>query len=96
MENVTITETILAKKLDRYNHNSDDFIAGGEITVTITLSEYRALVASKATKKADIDKANEDKYERDNENKTLREEVARLKAELYELKSTLDDSKEEK
>ena len=78
------------KKMD-YSFESKNFTIDGELTVTITLSEYRELVASKATKETAIQKANEDRYNRENENKRLSEENAKLKAELYELKKQLDD-----
>lgn len=86
MENINVCEKVLSKKIEDYRHNLNDFIASNEITVTITLSEYRTLVSDAATRKADIDKANRDKYERDNENKRLKEEISRLKAEIYEIK----------
>ncbi len=95
MENVNVCEPILGKKLDDYNFEKNNFTAAGELTVTITLSEYRSLVAANATRKTDIDKANSDKYERENENKRLKEEVSRLKAEIYELKTVTDNSKED-
>lgn len=88
MENANVCEVILSKKLDKYGDNSNDFVATGELTVTITLSEYRALVTNKATRDVDVNKANIDRYQRESENKSLKEEVAKLKAELYELKST--------
>lgn len=94
MENVNVCEPILAKKLDVYSFENNDFKAAGELTVTITLSEYRSLVAANATRNADIEKANSDKYQRENENKRLKEEVSRLKSELYELKAVID-SKED-
>lgn len=95
MENVNVCETILGKKIDGYNFEKKDFVAAGELTVTITLSEYRSLVADYATRKTYINKANSDKYERENENKRLKEEVSRLKAEIYELKTVADNSKED-
>lgn len=95
MENANVCEVILSKKLDKYGGNNNDFVATGELTVTITLSEYRALVASKATRDADIYKANTDRFQRESENKSLKEEIAKLKAELYELKIT-NNTQEEK
>ena len=95
MENANVCEVILSKKLDKYGDNSNDFVATGELTVTITLSEYRALVANKATRDADINKANTDRFQRESENRSLKEEIAKLKAELYELKIT-NNTQEEK
>ena len=85
MENITTKDVILDKKMDGYSFEKRDFVASGEITVTITLGEYRRLIADNATAQQRIDKANEDKYKRDAENDALREENSKLKAELYEL-----------
>lgn len=85
MDNTVIKDVLLDKKLDRYGFENNDFLASGELTVTITLSEYRKLVKDVATAQARIDKAEADKYERNRENERLTEENNRLKAELYEM-----------
>ena len=84
-ESVNVTSAILDKKMEHYNWEAKNYVAENEITITITLAEYRALIASDATKRYDIDKANEDKHKRDSENKMLKEEVDELRARLYEL-----------
>lgn len=63
-----------------------DFVAEDEITVTITLHEYRELVCKEATAQERIARANEDRFKRESENDSLRKENAELKQELYELK----------
>lgn len=83
-ESVNVTSTILDKKIEHYDWKANNFVAEGELTITITLAEYRELIAERATKKQDIDKANADKYERDAENARLKEEVNALRAKLYE------------
>ena len=85
MENTVIKDVLLDKKLDRYGFDNNDFLAAGELTVTITLSEYRKLVKDVATAQARIDKAEADRYERNSENARLTEENNKLKAELYEM-----------
>lgn len=85
MDNTVIKDVLLDKKLDRYGFENNDFLASGELTVTITLSEYRKLVKDCATAQARIDKAEADRYERNSENARLTEENNRLKAELYEM-----------
>lgn len=85
MENTVIKDVLLDKKLDRYSFDNNDFLAAGELTVTITLSEYRKLVKDVATAQARIDKAEADRYDRNRENERLTEENSRLKAELYEM-----------
>ena len=84
-ESVNVTSTILDKKMEHYRWDAKDYVAEGEITITITLAEYRSLVTSEATKQYDIAKANEDKYKRDSENAMLREEVEALRSKVYEL-----------
>ena len=84
MENVTIMDKVLEKKMEGYGFEKADFTAPQELTVTITLCEYRDLVSKVATRQAAIDEANKDKYTRDSENTRLKEELATLKAELYE------------
>ena len=85
MDNTVIKDVLLDKKLDRYGFENNDFLASGELTVTITLSEYRKLVKDVATAQARIDKAEADRYDRNRENERLTEENSRLKAELYEM-----------
>ena len=93
MENTVIKDAVLDKKFDGYGTNYNNFVAQSEITVTITLNEYRALVVDNAKAQSKIDEANKDKYKRDAENKQLREEIQKCKAEIYELKMALDNAK---
>lgn len=83
-----ITETLLTEKLETSSWSRkttiDNFVTDGEITVTITLSEYRSLVASNATKQADIEKAEKNKYERESENNKLKTRVKELESQLFE------------
>ena len=90
MENANITNVVLDKKFDSYNANLNNFTAPQELTVTITLNEYRGLVSANATAQADIKKANDDKFERNCENDRLKKEVAALKAKIYEMQIALD------
>jgi hypothetical protein len=90
-ESVKVTSTILDKKMEHYNWKANDYVAENELTITITLAEYRELVASNALKNYDIAKANEDKYKRDDENRRLKDEVNALRARLYELQSRCVD-----
>ena len=97
MDNTVIKDVLLDKKLDRYGFDNNDFLAAGELTVTVTLSEYRKLVKDVATAQARIDKAEADRYDRNRENERLTEENNRLKAELYEMQkaSEVIDKSEE-
>lgn len=97
-------ESILETKLDRYESKfaKHNFVAETELTVTITLDEYRELIGANATRQKAIDEANADKYARENKIKEqekvindLKLELAGLKAELYELTKTSCEPKEE-
>lgn len=82
------------KKLEHFSDTiAADFVGESELTVTITLHEYRELVHSVAISDAKIAEAKNDKYERNLENKQLKEENAELKQEIYELKKELEQSK---
>ena len=75
MDNVKIENIILEKKMEAYGSNKDDFVAPGEFTVTISLAEYRSLVSSNATRNEAIKKAEDDKYDRNQENKDLKRQI---------------------
>lgn len=90
MDNMSVKDVVLEKKMDNYSSNNDNFVASQELTVTITLSEYRKLVSSDATRSEAISKANDDKYERESEIKSLKAQVEALKAENYELKKAVE------
>lgn len=96
MDDVVVKDVVLDKKLDSYNSEENNFKASRELTVEITLNEYRELVRSNAVKEEAINKANSDKYERESENKSLMQQIEALKAENYELKKALDDAIKEK
>ena len=96
MENaISEVNVVLDKKLEGYSgdNNLKNFVAPQEITVTITIAEYRELVQKVATAKSDIDKAEADRYQRNSENEKLRKEVSELKAKLYELQSNMNNAK---
>lgn len=63
-----------------YHTIEEDFVAEGELTVTITLHEYRQLVRAAAD--AEIKIANHDRYEASVKAKNLEIEWAKLKEEL--------------
>lgn len=91
MDNITIShfenDAIQDKKLESYGWEKNDFLAGQELTVTITLGEYWELVSSKATAKQEIDAKVMKVAALEQELKKLKEEADRLKAENYDLQN---------
>lgn len=73
----------------------DNFVEDKELTVTITLSEYRKLVMSDAIRTNEIEKANSDKYEREAENRKLNERVKELKGILLKYRAEFGELEEE-
>lgn len=70
---------ILDKKLNNYGRN-DDFVAPKELTVTITLAEYRNLVSNNAKSTSEYDKLQKEKWTLESEVKKLREALEALKS----------------
>ena len=91
MENISIShfenDAVQDKKLESYDWGKDNFLAGQELTVTVTLREYRELVSSNATAKQQIDAKIQKVAALEQDLKKLKEEAERLKAENYDLQN---------
>lgn len=61
--------------------NSNDYLVENELTVQITLSEYRDLVGFKAKYDAEISKLRSEKYKVEQENKRLKDKILSLTTE---------------
>lgn len=83
-----IEESLLKKKLESYSSEQNDFQAENELTVKITLNEYRNLIKEHALSDHKIKEAEKNKYTRESENKKLKEENKELsmKLEIYKAK----------
>lgn len=84
MSDITITTQqvdalVLDKKLESYGKNNN-FVAPRELTVTITLDEYRDLVSSHAKSSAEIDELRSEKWKLAEENKKLKDTLSALKS----------------
>ena len=91
-------DLVLDRKMDAGRYGGGDlhnYVASQELTVTITLSEYRELVSGIATKDKDISIANDDKYKREQEIKDVKAANDTLKAENYDLKVIIDNLKKQ-
>lgn len=60
-----IEESLLKRKIDSYSSELKDFQVENELTVEVTLNEYRKLIEEKAIADYRIKKAEENKYTRD-------------------------------
>lgn len=87
MENISEEVQVLSKKMNKWNNPEDNFVATGEITVTITLSEYRDLVKEKATKGTEIQELRDSEYAAKEQLKAAKAEIAELKEQIVRLKS---------
>lgn len=97
-----VTETLLSKKLERgswrISDTTDNFMEQNELTVVITLAEYRQLISDNATNKYKLDEANNEKRDKENENSKLKEKIKGLENTIFEYRKQfgeLQESEEE-
>lgn len=85
MENNNIlTDKIIDMKFDKYGYEEEkNFASNGELTVTITLHEYRHLLQREA--KSEADEMRSKYWKLDSECKDLKKEVEHLKAVIETL-----------
>lgn len=86
-------ELFKAKKGGEYSRNDirNDFAIPGEITVTITLNEYRALISANAISEKSISDLNAERYDAQDECNALKQEREKLLKEIAELKIKISD-----
>ncbi|HJJ54800.1 MAG TPA: hypothetical protein O0X50_01785 [Methanocorpusculum sp.] len=93
--NFPVTEELKDSKLSGYGWNSNNFVidddGSRELTILITLNEYRKLVQDCATAEFRIKAASDNKYDLEKKVASVLEENSRLKEENYDLKRKLDD-----
>ncbi|EIL3010534.1 TPA: hypothetical protein ACU2IV_000264 [Staphylococcus pseudintermedius] len=87
MSEISTSIHYYTKEFGNYNLSEDNFVANQELTVTITLNEYRDLISEKAKSKQKIDEARNDYYKERDKNRKLEEEVKNLKQKIYELQN---------
>ena len=87
------------EKMGRYGSSADDFQADGELTVTITLSEYRFLVQEQQDKKEMSERISRLESERSRMKNDLTDQIAKLQRDktiiLECLRKAMRDRKEE-
>lgn len=89
------TDSRVVKDLAGYRVNDENFIGVGEITVTITLKEYRSLIGIAATVEQIKSAATDRALKAEMENSNLKNENAKLKQENYDLQKYTEQLKEQ-
>lgn len=86
-------ELFKSKKGGEYPRNdiSNDFAIPGEITVTITLNEYRALVSANAISEKRNSELNSKFYDAQAKSSALKQEREKFVNEIAELKVKISD-----
>lgn len=72
------TQKKYGKEMIGYGENKHDYVSQDEITVTITLAEYRELVEKNATRHQEIEKINAKMNEKDREIQRLKDKIERM------------------
>ena len=88
---------MLQKKTEPYSTNLHDFVAQGEITVTITLSEYRDLVSFKANGDSKINELRSCLFKSEQNARELEEKIKTLQSDIFEktLKNKIPEKESE-
>lgn len=68
-------------ELEKNYMKDKDFVVDGEITVTITLGEYRSLIEFMGKYEPEISNLNREVWKLKNENSKLREKIANFMCE---------------
>lgn len=86
MAEKTATQPVFyTKEFGSYNNSENNIVVNQELTVTITLNEYRELIKQVAMADSKIQEAYSEKYDAQRDVKHLSEENSNLKSEIYEL-----------
>lgn len=71
----------MAEERSKPYMNNNDYVVENEITVQITLAEYRELVGFRAKHGAELSELKNEKYKVEQENKRLKEKILSLTTE---------------
>ena len=71
----------MAEEKSKPYMNNNDYVVENEITVQITLAEYRELVGFRAKHGAELSELKNEKYKVEQENKRLKDKILSLTTE---------------
>ncbi|OHP76732.1 MULTISPECIES: hypothetical protein [unclassified Staphylococcus] len=94
-ETIKTNQHYYTKDFSSYGNDEDNFVANQELTVTITLNEYRKFIETKAVKDKEEDTYRHKYWKEEEKNKKLKEENIKLKNKIYELQNEEEDEREE-
>lgn len=80
-----LAEKIIKKKFECCNSDADDFKTEDELTVTITLHEYRELVKAKAVSDSELSAARDKNWKLHRELDKANETIKKLKEKIIQL-----------
>ena len=81
------------KDFSSYSQTTDNFVANQELTVTITLNEYRDLIKWKAETEKALSEANSNYWAERKEKEKLEKQVEELKEKVYELREATSQTR---
>lgn len=86
-EQVSNQPVYYTKEFSSYGNSVDNFVANQEITVTVTLNEYRELIKANAVSQNKLNESKTKHFEVTRENEKLKTEIQELKSKVYELQN---------
>ncbi|KAF1303701.1 hypothetical protein [Enterococcus sp. JM9B] len=93
-EQITNEPVYYTKNFGDYSNSENNFVTNQELTVTITLNEYRELIKAVSTSADKIDKIRLEGWEKDEKIKALKAENASLKTKIFVLQNPADELEE--
>ncbi|HDC6153606.1 TPA: hypothetical protein O8454_002746 [Staphylococcus aureus] len=94
-ENIKTEQHYYTKDFSGYRNEEDNFVANQELTVTITLNEYRKLIEIKGVKDKEEDTYRGKYFAEERKNEKLEKENIKLKNKIYELQNEEDNEEDE-
>jgi cell division protein FtsB len=82
-----VIDALIEKKIDNFCSESKDFVIPHELTVTITLKEYRDLVASKASYNNEVSEITLEKRKLEKELETYKTENDMLTKKIMRMEN---------
>ena len=79
---------VYTKNFGNYDQSEDNFVASQELTVTITLQEYRNLIKASALSHNKYDKLQSEKWEIDRELEKVKNQLGEANSKLAQIQTT--------